>query len=452
MADDFDPYHRWLGIAPDHRPADHYQLLGIPRFESDPEVIASSADRQMAHVRSFQSGRHMDLTQRVLNELAAARACLLSVEQKAKYDARLRTVYGPANALPGPPPGAKTPPAVASPTGSSTASSPPKITVQTTAKPPRRVRVGRPSQLVWIGMIAGIVLGVGCTVSVVLLLAPQYGKLVIEMGSADRQSSKLEIDGVPREVPAKGPIEFALVRGTHEIVVVRPAHSRYEKTVEIEPRAAESLKIQLRPLARLTIEFTGRRPENIRLSIDGEAQAIPAGRSFVVPCEPGTHLIRAESARGKFERSVTVLPEQNFRVPVTILTDNRLVGRWNGTIEIDQAAVERRLAQTRANPLMRALLQPTLEALRVGGTLDLTLRADGTYELTTKLGPLASSAVGQWGVTEELATRVTVELTPAQGDVEYRQFHFDGKDSFRTDLPKELSGLGHFRCRRGTSP
>lgn len=34
----FDPYHRWLGIPPKHQPADHYRLLGIDRFEDDPEV------------------------------------------------------------------------------------------------------------------------------------------------------------------------------------------------------------------------------------------------------------------------------------------------------------------------------------------------------------------------------------------------------------------------------
>ncbi len=82
----FDSYHKWLGIPPQQQPPDHYRLLGLARFESDPEVIASAADARMGHARSFQSGRHGDVSQRILNELAAARLCLLSPEKKAEYD------------------------------------------------------------------------------------------------------------------------------------------------------------------------------------------------------------------------------------------------------------------------------------------------------------------------------------------------------------------------------
>ena len=58
MSEHFDPYHRWLGIHPKHQPADHYRLLGIERFESDPEVIHDAAERQIAHVRRYALGQH----------------------------------------------------------------------------------------------------------------------------------------------------------------------------------------------------------------------------------------------------------------------------------------------------------------------------------------------------------------------------------------------------------
>ncbi|MDY0171080.1 MAG: SUMF1/EgtB/PvdO family nonheme iron enzyme [Thermoguttaceae bacterium] len=90
MPESFDPYHRWLGIPPKHQPPDYYRLLGIERFESDREVIRDGADRQMAHVRTYQLGECSELSQKILNELAAARACLLTPEKKAAYDERLR--------------------------------------------------------------------------------------------------------------------------------------------------------------------------------------------------------------------------------------------------------------------------------------------------------------------------------------------------------------------------
>ncbi len=89
-AADFNPYHRWLGIAPADQPADHYRLLGIPRFESDPEVIRDAATRQMGHVRTYDLGPHSELSQKILNELAMAKACLLDPQKKAAYDAACR--------------------------------------------------------------------------------------------------------------------------------------------------------------------------------------------------------------------------------------------------------------------------------------------------------------------------------------------------------------------------
>jgi len=57
MPETFDPYHTWLGIPPEQQPPNHYRLLAIEAFESNPDVIESAADQRMAHLRSFQTGR-----------------------------------------------------------------------------------------------------------------------------------------------------------------------------------------------------------------------------------------------------------------------------------------------------------------------------------------------------------------------------------------------------------
>src|SRR6478736_2338169 len=98
MDERFDPYYKWLGIPPRDQPAHHYRLLGIELFESDPQVIESAADRQMAHVRSYQSGPHSAQSQEVLNVLAAAKICLLRPPQKAVYDQKLRASLPPQQA------------------------------------------------------------------------------------------------------------------------------------------------------------------------------------------------------------------------------------------------------------------------------------------------------------------------------------------------------------------
>src|SRR5262245_26005631 len=87
----FDPYYTWLGIPPSEQPANHYRLLGIQLFESNPSVIENAADRQMKHLQSFKIGAKAALSQRLLTEVSAARVQLLDPARKTAYDADLRS-------------------------------------------------------------------------------------------------------------------------------------------------------------------------------------------------------------------------------------------------------------------------------------------------------------------------------------------------------------------------
>jgi hypothetical protein len=42
MADDFDPYQKWLGIPPQEQPPSFYRLLTLKPLESDLEVISKA--------------------------------------------------------------------------------------------------------------------------------------------------------------------------------------------------------------------------------------------------------------------------------------------------------------------------------------------------------------------------------------------------------------------------
>ncbi len=99
MAEEFDPYRKWLGIPLKDQPPHHYRLLGIATFEDDPDVIENAASRQMTHVRTFQAGKHGPISQRILNELTAAKLCLLQPDKKQVYDAALRKLLAAAGQL-----------------------------------------------------------------------------------------------------------------------------------------------------------------------------------------------------------------------------------------------------------------------------------------------------------------------------------------------------------------
>lgn len=94
MSHRFDAYHTWLGIPRNEQPPNYYRLLGIPLFESNPDVIQNARDQRIMLLNSFAAGPHAALSRRLLSEVARAGACLLKPTEKAAYDAGLRTVSG----------------------------------------------------------------------------------------------------------------------------------------------------------------------------------------------------------------------------------------------------------------------------------------------------------------------------------------------------------------------
>lgn len=169
MPEKFDPYYRWLGIPPKEQPPNHYRLLGIELFESDPQLIDSLALRHTGFLREITDGPNLPDAQRLLNELAAARRCLLDPQRKAAYDAGLRerlTAVGKPLACTdaaAPPPGEA--PAIAvstrkepQPTGNRTAS--------------RRPKPGRPPIWLLAGSVAVTLAAIGFTAAVLMRSKP----------------------------------------------------------------------------------------------------------------------------------------------------------------------------------------------------------------------------------------------------------------------------------------
>lgn len=91
MSDSFDPYYKWLGIPPKDQPPNHYRLLGLELFETDIDVIDTAANRLSDYLQNLVTGPQVKHSQRLLNEVAAARRCLLNTEKKQAYDARLKS-------------------------------------------------------------------------------------------------------------------------------------------------------------------------------------------------------------------------------------------------------------------------------------------------------------------------------------------------------------------------
>lgn len=146
MADSFNPYRDWLGLADGQRPATHYGLFGLKPLESDAAEIRKAIARLAAKVRGVRPGSRKREWQEIIQELSVAKACLTDPAAKASYDAQLRargSTTGKSRsaapmAVPPTPPQAKgvAPPAAKGKPGASTQ---PKPTVKPTkALPPTK--------------------------------------------------------------------------------------------------------------------------------------------------------------------------------------------------------------------------------------------------------------------------------------------------------------------------
>jgi hypothetical protein len=84
VSDGFNPYREWLGLGANS--PNHYELLGLPLQESDTATIAGAAERAITRVRSFRPGPLAREWAGLLDEIRAAKECLLNADRRGQYD------------------------------------------------------------------------------------------------------------------------------------------------------------------------------------------------------------------------------------------------------------------------------------------------------------------------------------------------------------------------------
>ncbi len=86
---EFCAYLTWFGL--NTKAPNHYELLGLKPLESNVDAIESCAEQRMTFLQTASAGEHGREATRLLNEVSAARICLLNDESKAAYDRGIRT-------------------------------------------------------------------------------------------------------------------------------------------------------------------------------------------------------------------------------------------------------------------------------------------------------------------------------------------------------------------------
>jgi hypothetical protein len=273
MDEPFDPYHRWLGIPPREQPPHLYRLLGIPVFEDDPDVIGIAADRQMAHLRTFQAGKHSAVSQKLLNEMAAARVCLLNPSRKAAYDAQLSAML----AAPAP--------------GSGSPQAPPQAPdlsfLETDSDRPagatlRSVRTSNKKRLVGLLFVAVAVAAgllfftllcrlAGVDVFALLRhLGTPPEDAVLEFGWPEkfRAEVSLTINGRPIDCPASGAWRYGCPAGDYHILATRWGFDPIDQEVHLSAGQHRRIAPSWRPKARIVLSLPESQRSHLKLQVD----------------------------------------------------------------------------------------------------------------------------------------------------------------------------------------
>ena len=180
MAERFDPYFVWLGIPPQQQPPNYYRLLGIPQFTDNLNVIENAADRQMAYLRTFQLGPHSDLSQKLLNEVSAARVCLFNPDKRAAYDQQLRREMMP-------------PPADTNAETDAFAD----VVLQTDEKPAGRRAKRKPARPgLYLGAMVSIVV---VAIVIAMLVAREHGRKILAEQNTTIAEQQASIQPGPKE-------------------------------------------------------------------------------------------------------------------------------------------------------------------------------------------------------------------------------------------------------------
>ncbi len=255
MAEQFDPYLHWLGIRDPQRPPNYYRLLGIELFESDPEVISNAADRQMAHVRTFQTGKHSALSQKILNELAAAKICLLNPEKKAQYDAQLLAQQAAQQVMP--------PLTTVAPAGQSVPAglwplNPPLMSMAP-AESPAAQQEPAPTVSSWFSVIATVLVAVilvlvGLIVAVVVKRSGEQSQSVspVSPGSSIEEKIPPSLSPMKPEKPPKPPSKMKPTAPPEDKTQQKPKLP--EPPPPSLPPASESLQAVRKALAQRDLE------------------------------------------------------------------------------------------------------------------------------------------------------------------------------------------------------
>ena len=385
MAKPFDPYYRWLGIPPAEQPANHYRLLGVAVFEPAPDVIEAAADQRMAHLRNYQSGKHSALSQKLLNEVAAARVCLLNPQKKVEYDRGLREkLEAKRRVIPQAEPLEPGEPEKPVDSGlarlfEKTGGGEADIARSQHARDRRQVKIAAGAAVVVVGLIALVGLIVLATRS------SSETMLSLDWPEHERRAGSLRIDGRREDLYATGPLEYSLEPGEHRVTAARPGYQRYAEKFTL----VEGKRVVLRPEWRkLPPEPVKETPKPAASNVEPK---VPETKAVPKPAEVERPKVAETVGPAKPQAATAPKPA---RLPVPPEEERVNVARQLRELfelDKDRRPAERRALAKEMVALAEKSAKPAERYVLLHTAAELTCGAGGAVEMLGILDKLAAA-------------------------------------------------------------
>ena len=127
---------------------------------------------------------------------------------------------------------------------------------------------------------------------------------------------------------------------------------------------------------------------------------------------------------------------------------DRLVGRWKGSVQIDQAEADRQL-EAKTSPLEKGMGRFLLSGLK-SMKMTMEFQSDGQMTMSLAAGPLNRESRATWKVVHGDAEKVTISSVDEKGNEQQFALVFEGPDTFVMESlqDSEMARLGKFRFVR----
>lgn len=133
--------------------------------------------------------------------------------------------------------------------------------------------------------------------------------------------------------------------------------------------------------------------------------------------------------------------------------EDRLAGKWKGTVELDPAAVDRKVAAA-ADPVAAMIGKAGIMALGSQLQFDMDLQKGGAFSSESRFNRLSEKSTGTWAVKSSDDKQATIAVTEKSGTREYvialDPDFMQGNGGFSTPTWGESEGLGQVKFTRVT--